>query len=113
MSVGEWQMPTEAGYKRTILVIVFTALAVFSAVFLAIFVADTFVNSDVDHGAWDEVAEDLDDYGGTLNVNGANVQVTKDDSVSVEDGGLLIRKANGNYYFCSYDKITSVTIKAH
>lgn len=113
MNVGEWQMPTEAGYKRTILVIIFTALAVFSAVFLAIFVADNFVSADPDYGGWDDIAGDLDDYGGSLNVNGTNVQVTKDDSVSAEGSGLLIHKANGNYYFCSYDKITSVTIKAH
>lgn len=113
MSVGEWQMPTEAGYKRAILVIIFTALTVFSAVFFAIFVADNFVSAGPDHGGWEDIAGDLDDYGGSLNVNGTNVQVTKDDSVSAEGSGLLIHKANGNYYFCSYDKITSVTIKAH
>ena len=113
MSVGEWQMPTEAGYKKAIVVIVFTALAVFSAVFLAIFVADNFVSAEPDHNGWEDVAGELEDYGGTLNVNGSNVQVAKEDSISVEDSGLLIHKANGNYYFCSYDKITSVTVKAH
>ena len=113
MSIGEWNMPSEAGYKKVILIITFTALAVFSVVFFAIFIADAFVNGDTDSSAWGDVASDLDDYGGTLNVNGSNVQVAKEDFVSVEDSGLLVCKSNGNYYFCSYDKITSVTIKAH
>ena len=106
-------MPSEIGYRKTILIITFTALAVFSAVFFAIFIADSFINGGSEGSAWDDVAKDLDDYGGTLNVNGSSVQVTKDDSVAVEDTGLLIYKSNGNYYFCSFDKITSVNIKAH
>lgn len=112
MALGELQMP-ESGYAKVWLIVFVTALSILSVVFFGIFLADHYVSTDEGEGKWDDVADELDEYGGSVSCNSSTFQVSKDDSVSAESDGLMIHKANGNYVFCPYTSISAVSLKAH
>lgn len=104
---------SDFGYAKLLPIVVITVLAVLFATFFGIFLADHYVSSAEGNGSWEGIAEDLDDYGGAVVVNSSTVQVSKDDGVTSESDGLLIHRTNGSYVFCSYNLISTVTLKAH